>query len=347
MEVLNLIGILRIKDENGEWQEIQAIKGTPGKDGRDGVDYVLTQADKQEIAGMVDLGDVKLDDYATIQYVDEAVANIDIPEVDLSDYPTRDEVSGLIPDVDLSDYSTTEQMNEAISRSRYNIGQGLFYNQQNNMIGVNLTNNGRLIINSGMLDVNQNNLFTVQNQYFVVNTAIDNIPVVSGINTVTVSPMIVGDELNNWINKMIQSPRNILINMRMGQQMGFGNAIVPNVMVNTVAINGKSYSMLMDMTAVLGPNIQQSTGFTRLFIGFNGDTFDIVFESNGRSVPPITMISFAEFGTNPSFAHFWPGNGFRRYNNGNMMFVEVNADYVNNLIDNRLSMIGTAEAGEY
>jgi hypothetical protein len=63
MEVLNLIGILRIKDENGEWQEIQAIKGTPGIDGKD---YVLTQADKQEIAGLVDLSDIDLSDYATI-----------------------------------------------------------------------------------------------------------------------------------------------------------------------------------------------------------------------------------------------------------------------------------------
>lgn len=310
MEVLNLIGILRIKDENGEWQEIQAIKGTPGQDGYtpikgvdyfdgvDGVDYVLTQADKQEIAGMVDFSDV-----------------------------------------DLSDYSTTEQMNEAIGRSRYNIGQGLFYNQQNNMIGVNLVNSGKLVINNGMLDVNQNNLFTVQNQYVVVNTAVDNIPVVSGINTITVSPMIVGDELQNWINKMIQSPRNVLINMRMGQQMGFGNAVVPNVMVNAVAINGKSYSLLMDMTAVLGPNIQQSTGFTSLFIGYYDGTFDIVFDSNGKGVPPITMISFAEFGTNPSLAHFWIGNGnqFRRYNNGNQMFIELNEDYINQLIDIKIA----------
>ena len=352
MEVLNLIGILRIKDENGEWQEIQAIKGTPGidgKDGRDGVDYVLTQADKQEIAGMVDLGDVKLDDYATIQYVDEAVANIDIPEVDLSDYPTREEVSGLIPDVDLSDYSTTEQMNEAISRSRYNIGQGLFYNQQNNMIGVGLVNSGRLVINNGMLDINQNNLFTVQNQYVVVNTAIDNIPVVSGINTVTVSPMIVGEELQNWINKMTQSPRNILINMRMGNGVGFGNAVIPNTLLDYTLPNGKTYSFAMDMTNVLGSNIQQATGFTSLYIGFNGDTFDIVFESNGASIPPITMISFAEFTTNPSMAHFWIGNGnqFRRYNNGNMMFLELNDNYINGLIDNRLSSIGVAEAGVY
>jgi hypothetical protein len=253
-----------------------------------------------------------------------------------------------LPQPDMSEYATKEEMNEAIAANKYNIGQGLFYNQQNNMIGVNVMNSGRLVVNNGALDVNQNNLFTVQNQYVIVNSQVNNIPVVSGINTITVSPMIVGEELQNWINKMIQSPRNVLINMRMGQ-MGFGNSVMPNVMVNTVAINGKSYSLLMNMTNVLGPNIQQSTGFTSLFIGFNGDTFDIVFESNGKSIPPVTMISFAEFITNPSMAHFWIGNGnqFRRYNNGNMMFIELNDGYINGLIDNRLSSIGTAEAGEY
>ena len=60
-----MIGILRIKDMNGEWQDIQAIKGatgpagkdgingTNGKDGKDGTDYILTANDKQEIAEIV------------------------------------------------------------------------------------------------------------------------------------------------------------------------------------------------------------------------------------------------------------------------------------------------------
>lgn len=351
MEVLNLIGILRIKDENGEWQEIQAIKGTPGqdgKDGRDGVDYVLTQADKQEIAGMVDLGDVKLDDYATIQYVDEAVANIDIPEVDLSDYPTREEVSGLIPDVDLSDYSTTEQMNEAISASRYNIGQGLFYNQPNNMIGVNLMNSGRLIINNGMLDVRQEGLFVAQNNRIIFEEAVDNAPVEAGVNTLyEFEPDIPLEEFHAFMNMMLQQPQQLMITLRMGQQMGFSNTVVPEMLVQTEMPNGKFYNVVFNLTGALGPNIQQATGITELYIGAINQKYDLIIVSNGTAVPPITYVSMSQFSSNPSMAHCWPGNGFRRYNNGNMMFVEVNADYVNNLIDNRLSMIGTAEAGEY
>lgn len=45
--------ILRIRDSEGNVQEILAIKGDKGDKGDDGEDYVLTAADKQEIAGMV------------------------------------------------------------------------------------------------------------------------------------------------------------------------------------------------------------------------------------------------------------------------------------------------------
>lgn len=39
--------ILRIRDSEGNVQEVLAIRGEDGKD------YVLTEADKEEIAGMV------------------------------------------------------------------------------------------------------------------------------------------------------------------------------------------------------------------------------------------------------------------------------------------------------
>ena len=45
--------ILKLKDANGNVQEILAIKGEAGKDGEDGEDYVLTEADKEEIANLV------------------------------------------------------------------------------------------------------------------------------------------------------------------------------------------------------------------------------------------------------------------------------------------------------
>lgn len=41
------MAILKIRDSNGNVQEIIAIRGNDGKD------YVLTEEDKQEIAGIV------------------------------------------------------------------------------------------------------------------------------------------------------------------------------------------------------------------------------------------------------------------------------------------------------
>lgn len=44
------MAVLKIRDAEGNVQEILAIKG---EDGKDGSDYVLTDADKQEIATKV------------------------------------------------------------------------------------------------------------------------------------------------------------------------------------------------------------------------------------------------------------------------------------------------------
>ena len=147
MEAYKVIGILRIKDQNGEWQEIQAIKGDQGNDGYtpqkgidyfDGEDYVLTEEDKKEIAALIE-GEIiepDLSGYATEDYVDNAIANIDIPEVDLSGYATIDEMNQAIaenqPDLsgyaktedipDVSAYQTAEQVEAAINNALSSIG---------------------------------------------------------------------------------------------------------------------------------------------------------------------------------------------------------------------------------
>ena len=50
-----MMAILKVKDAEGNIIEIPAMQGPPGKDG---ADYVLTDADKQEIASMVDVDGV-------------------------------------------------------------------------------------------------------------------------------------------------------------------------------------------------------------------------------------------------------------------------------------------------
>ena len=64
------MAVLRVRDENGNIQEITTIKGDKGDS------YVLTEADKQEIASMVDVsgGGVGL---ATKEELNKAVSDID------------------------------------------------------------------------------------------------------------------------------------------------------------------------------------------------------------------------------------------------------------------------------
>jgi hypothetical protein len=113
---------------------VDYFDGQDGKDGQDGApgadgkDYVLTEADKQEIASMVEVtgGDgesikevhvgtgaptdpsVKLwvnpDEevgFATKQYVDDAVSSIEIPDVDLTGYATEKYVDDAIANIEI------------------------------------------------------------------------------------------------------------------------------------------------------------------------------------------------------------------------------------------------------
>lgn len=72
-----MVGILRIKDAEGNWHSIEAIKGEPGKNG---TDYILTENDKEEIANLIPVPEVELDNYYTKEQIDEMLANLPVGE---------------------------------------------------------------------------------------------------------------------------------------------------------------------------------------------------------------------------------------------------------------------------
>lgn len=97
------------KGDKGDTGE-QGPQGPEGPAGKDGEDYVLTDADKQEIAGMV---------------------VIPPPVVDLSNYYTKSETNALIPDVsgfitmsavEAKGYQTASDVETAISNALSAIG---------------------------------------------------------------------------------------------------------------------------------------------------------------------------------------------------------------------------------
>ena len=92
--------ILKVRENaNSPWQLIDVLVGPRGEKGYTpvkGVDY-FTQEDIDFIVAEVEKGN-----YATVEYVDSMIENI--PEVDLSDYYTKEQVDQAIS-ADLGDYA--------------------------------------------------------------------------------------------------------------------------------------------------------------------------------------------------------------------------------------------------
>lgn len=91
-------------------------RGPAGRDGADGADGKDGKPGKSGVY----LGDTEPEDEEINVWIDpDAETEIIITEKQLNEklenYPTKEEVSELIPDVDLSDYATIDQVNEAIS----------------------------------------------------------------------------------------------------------------------------------------------------------------------------------------------------------------------------------------
>ena len=92
-------------------------QGEPGIQGEPGKDYVLTEEDKEEIAS-----NISLDDYAKKDYVDEAIANIDIPEGEIVDEvyvgttaPTDENVKIWVNPEEELEFATKAYVDEAVA----------------------------------------------------------------------------------------------------------------------------------------------------------------------------------------------------------------------------------------
>lgn len=108
------------KGETGKQGETgpQGPAGEPGPQGPvgpAGKDYVLTEGDKEEIAGLMDLSS-----YATQAYVNNKISQI--PETDLSNYYTKEQtdikIGNAVATIDLSGYATQEYVTTKIAQAQ-------------------------------------------------------------------------------------------------------------------------------------------------------------------------------------------------------------------------------------
>jgi hypothetical protein len=96
-----MVSVLRVKDKDGNVIDIPAIKGEPGKD------YVLTDADKQEIADLVGGGSgggSGSDGFSPIVDVEEIEGGHRVTITDIDGTKTFDVLDG----VDGEPYTLTE-----------------------------------------------------------------------------------------------------------------------------------------------------------------------------------------------------------------------------------------------
>lgn len=83
------------------------ISGPAGPKGESGVFVGSDEPTEEDVYVWINPnGDADGVSFATVEYVDAAVANIEIPETDLSNYYNKSEVDALIPEeVDMSGYA--------------------------------------------------------------------------------------------------------------------------------------------------------------------------------------------------------------------------------------------------
>lgn len=103
--------------EGTEEEWLASLKGDTGEQGEPGVRIGTTPPEDESLIWINPLSNVE--DYATKQYVDDAIAAI--PEVDLSDYATQkyvdDAIAGIdFPETDLSDYYTKTEVDNLIPK---------------------------------------------------------------------------------------------------------------------------------------------------------------------------------------------------------------------------------------
>lgn len=136
-------------DENGnltwipseEGMEVPAaanIQGPVGETGAKGASGVYVGSEEPTDAEMlvwINPDGTESGELATKQYVDEAIAAIDAPEVDMSNYYNKSEVDALIPstsgfitmeDVEGKGYQTEEQVNTLINTALGVIENGTY-----------------------------------------------------------------------------------------------------------------------------------------------------------------------------------------------------------------------------
>jgi hypothetical protein len=140
---------------------------------------------------------------------------------------------------------------------RYNIGAGLYYDENVNELGVRVTK--PIAFNNGALTINENDLFTVPIEEYAIDTPVA-VPTDKELIVFDVTPNWGPNQTNGWIEQIINNGMKTFIKFDVDNDWVFGGEYFPNYTIGGTAINGVSYEYVFDMSFVIGPNVQANTG---------------------------------------------------------------------------------------
>lgn len=279
-----MVGVLRFKNsETGEWQEINAIKGEPGKD------YVLTEADKEEIAQSVGT-----DNFYTKSEVDTKFDEFK---------------GGYEPDnasIILTGEQTLSVSDEWLNGKLPTYSRGLNYNPDTNTVAVKVSSPLKFG-NNGALTLNENNLFMRGSTSFIVHNNW-NEPLVATDEVIVfdVEPSIVADAVNEFFINAENQTLAVYILFDGGR---LGGTTAPTYYTSTAGFDGVQYDVLLDMSKVLSPNTQANTGVIGLQVGYVNNTIYFIVKRNVNvNTPNFTGAQFGKITEESSLAHYWIGN---------------------------------------
>ena len=312
-----MVGVLRFRNsETGEWQEINAIKGEPGKD------YVLTEADKEEIAQ-----NVGTDNFYTRSEIDEKLENFEGG-------------GGYEPDNDsivLTEEETLAVNPEWINSKLPRYGRGLAYDgavvRMNSDGTIGYDSNGRAV-------VNQNNIFVKGGSNWVLSEHINPTPLVDEFNLIEVQA-----NLDDWFANL-QKGQIVRIRLRT-EEMGFGGGVQATI-ERGVEVRGTVYDYYINLSGTLTPSQVEQLGITAIAVGYNSGFVSFMIERNTAvELDDIVRVELGDEVSVGSLAHYWIGRDrqWKITNSGN---IEISEDYINELIDMKLAdmPVGDIPSGE-
>ena len=312
-----MVGVLRFRNsETGEWQEINAIKGEPGKD------YVLTEADKEEIAQ-----NVGTDNFYTRSEIDEKLENFEGG-------------GGYEPDNDsivLTEEETLAVNPEWINSKLPRYGRGLAYDgavvrmNSDSTIGYDANNRAT---------VNQDNLFVKGGSNWVLSQNIDPFPLDNEFNLIEFEA-----NLDDWFANL-QKGQIVRIRLRT-EEMGFGGGTQATI-ERGVEVEGIVFDYYIDLSGTLSPSQVEQLGITAMAVGYNSGFVSFMIERNPAiELDDIVRVELGDEVSVGSLAHYWIGRErqWKITNSGN---IEISEDYINELIDMKLAdmPVGDIPSGE-